>query len=92
MRAAYADNGSYEEDGSSAKCRIFITACRLLLLRLPSRSARRGVAGAGDEVELNVMLIKGELESAQKWLRAQVSGAGSAGGARVLHPDVGFKG
>jgi hypothetical protein len=59
---------------------------------LPSRSSRGGVSGGGDEFELNVGLIKGELEGAQKWLRAQVAGAGTASGSRALHPDLDFKG
>ena len=92
LRVAYGDNGSYEEEGSVAKCKVFITACRLLLSRLPSRSSRGGVSGGGDEIELNVNLVKGELEGAQRWLRAQVAGAGTAGGSRALHPDLDFKG
>ena len=64
--AAYADNASYCEDGSVAKARGFITACRLLLLQLPRR-ATHGGRGA-EEVEMDVQRIQDELKAAKQWL------------------------
>ena len=41
VQAAYADNASYVEDNSVAKCRAFITACTILLLKLPAEQGTR---------------------------------------------------
>ena len=41
VKAAYADNASYVEDNSVAKCRAFITACTILLLNLPAEQGTR---------------------------------------------------
>jgi hypothetical protein len=66
IRAAYADNASYEEDSSPAKARGFITACRLLLLNLPKRAVHGG--RGGEEIELDLTLISAEMIEAKKWL------------------------
>jgi hypothetical protein len=63
-QAAYLANADYDEDGSLAKCRAFITACRSLLVCLPSRMAR----GQAGNLEWNVEVLKGELDRAQEWL------------------------
>ena len=63
IEAAYDDNASYAEDNSVAKCRGFITACRLLLRRTPHE------AGHGEgRVRLTADLIAKELEQAKDWL------------------------
>jgi hypothetical protein len=71
IRDAYADNASYAEDASVAKARAFVTACRILLLRLPKRAAH----GRGNEVELDPRLIFDEMRRAQTWLASQSAGA-----------------
>jgi hypothetical protein len=83
IKAAYADNASYSEDASVAKARAFVTACRLLLLKLPKSSG-----SAGGNVTLSPELIAKEMELAQ----AYVSDSGATteqGGAgpRVTHAD-----
>ena len=35
VEAAYADDASYVEDASVPKARVFVTACRLLILKYP---------------------------------------------------------
>ena len=75
IKDAYADNASYEEDASVAKAKIFITACRLLLVKLPKRAVHGG--RGGEEVELEPDLIRDELASAQKWLAVQPDTSGS---------------
>jgi hypothetical protein len=69
INAAYLDNASYEEDGSVAKAKAFITACRFLLLPkiTPSRSAG---PGDGGEVEFNLDMIKVQMEAAQQYVAA----------------------
>lgn len=81
IQAAYDDNASYAENGSAAEAAIFITACRMLIRRLPKHVAHGG-RGA-EEVDLQVDLIRDELKTAEQWL-AQVR----APGGGILHPDL----
>jgi hypothetical protein len=71
VRNSYADNASYAEDESQAKARAFITACRILLLKLPKRAAH----GRGNEVELDPRLIAEEMRRAQAWLASSSDNA-----------------
>lgn len=71
IKAAYADNASYQEDALVSKARAFATACRLLLMQLPKRMVHGG--SGGEEVELDLGLIRIELETATKWLTANSS-------------------
>lgn len=80
IKAAYADNASYAEDNSASKAAAFITACRLLILKLPSRAKQ----GAGFEVELDLTLIRSEMAEAKRWL--DIHGTSSASGG-VRHAD-----
>jgi len=66
IKASYADNASYAEDGSPAKARAFITACRLLLLKLPKRASKGG--GQGEEIELESRLFAEEIAEAKRYL------------------------
>lgn len=74
--AAYKDNLSYSTDGSAAKCRLFIEACRFLLAFQP-----KSVGSAGDAISLNPELVAGELAEAKAWLAANDS---SEMGPRVV--------
>ena len=76
IKAAYADNASYVEDNSTAKAAAFVTACRLLLLDLPTRAGQSGAT-----LERDMTLIRGELNAAQSWLASQ--GTAAVGGPRV---------
>lgn len=66
IEAAYIDNASFEEDSSASKCRAFITACRVLLLKRPSES-RHGGSGMTWSMES----IRSEMQRAAAWLAAQ---------------------
>jgi hypothetical protein len=59
IEAAYADNCSYSEDNSVAKCRAFVTACRLLL-KYPRRTATPQA-----ELETAIDLIQKEKKAAE---------------------------
>lgn len=92
--AAYVDNASFEEDASLAKARAFITACRILLVKLPRR-AESG-AGGGTAIELSPALVRDELARARAWLAAN-GGARGPGGTvapTVKHFSIeeGFRG
>lgn len=71
VTAAYDDNASYAEDASSTKAAAFITACRVLLRRLPKRSVHGG--RGGEEIEMDTRLIAEELRDAKRWLGTQSS-------------------
>lgn len=77
--AAYADNASYEEDADTAKCKAFISACRLLLS--PAHLPRKTGAG-GNEVELVPEVIERRMDDARRWLAAQI--AATSGGCTHL--------
>jgi len=81
VQAAYDDNAGYAEDGSAAMARTFITACRILLRRVPKRASHGG-RGA-EEVELDPTMIREELKAAQQWLATDPVALGDSGtGAR----------
>jgi len=86
IKAAYADNASYEEDASASKAKAFVTACRLLLLKLPKMATTEG---GRQQLMLNPELIQGEMERATNWLSTSSAGAASGG---VKHVDLqGFR-
>ncbi|OHB82787.1 MAG: hypothetical protein A2V98_25835 [Planctomycetes bacterium RBG_16_64_12] len=67
--AAYDDTASYAEDSNVAKAATFVTACRILLRRLPKRAAHGG-RGA-EEIEIDPVVLRDEMRAAQKWLDAR---------------------
>ena len=81
IKACYADNGGYAEDASATMALAFITACRLLLIKLPKRVGQR----SGDELELDLAVIADQMTAAQRWLAGNA--AVTAGGAGVKHVD-----
>jgi hypothetical protein len=60
--ASYDDNASYEEDSDRAKALAFITACRLIIRRLPIEFLLKGVTRKYSEASL-----RSEIHDAQKW-------------------------
>jgi hypothetical protein len=66
IKAAYDDNASYSEDGSLAKAKAFVTACRLLLRRTPRRVALGGPAS--EEIEMEPKLLEGQITEAKRWI------------------------
>lgn len=85
-RSAYFTNAGYDANNSAAECRLFITACRKLLM-LPKRAS----SGERDEeVELDLTLIRDQLNDASSWLADAVDQAD--GGGAVIHADFsGFR-
>ena len=66
---AYDDAASYEETGDVTLARSFITACRILLRRMPRRVMVDGVA-----TEFNADSVRDELERARRFVSAKRSG------------------
>jgi hypothetical protein len=79
VRAAYDNNASYEEDGSVAKAKAFITACRILVHRLPKR-----IQKSQDIVDLTVTEVQAELKAARQFV---ASSASSGGGFRHFNVE-----
>src|SRR5687767_9470326 len=65
VQASYVDNASYAEDGSAAKAKTFLTACRVLLLKLRAQAGTRE-----GTMRLNPELIQREMGEAREWLAA----------------------
>jgi hypothetical protein len=74
VQAAYDDNASYASDNSATKAGVFITACRILLNRLPMQSQR-----AGSAFQLDKQSLREQLTRAEQWVAAH-GGAGSSSG------------
>jgi len=72
VKAAYDDNASYAEDDSITKAKAFITACRILLRRIP----KRGKLGSRQEFEFDPLMIQGELNDAKAWLSTKAAAGG----------------
>ena len=60
IEAAYDDNASYPENNSAAECRLFVTACRILLRRMPAQTGTREA-----QPLLNPGLIQQQMKAAQ---------------------------
>lgn len=86
--AAYDDNASYEEVGSVAMARSFVTACRILLRRTPQMAMHDGK----NQVQNNVAVIRQEMERAQRWLASQPAASGNTGRGVVQHTFEDFRG
>lgn len=65
VQAAYVDNASYAEDGDVAKAKAFLTASRVLLLKMPAEAGSRE-----GNMRLNPELIQKEMGEARTWLAA----------------------
>ena len=76
VQAAYDDNASYVEDNSVDKAKAFITACRLLIRRIPTSIAVSGRSATRDS-------LKSEIDEAYTWLKSRLG----AGRSRVLRVD-----
>ena len=72
----YLANADYDVSASATKAKLFLVACRFLLILLPSRAS----SGGASELEFDPNTIKGEMNAAKSWINAN-----SGGG--VVHPD-----
>jgi hypothetical protein len=76
--AAFDDAASYEEDGSVAKARGFITAATILLRRFPKRAR----TGANNEVELDPVTLREQIKDARVWLGGNAASSSDGG---IIH-------
>lgn len=82
IEAAYVDNASYVEDKDVAKCRAFITAARILLIKLPVSQAK-----AGASLTYSIDSVRDALKEAQKWLEDHSTDDDDRAGPRVTRVD-----
>lgn len=85
VRDAYFDNASYEEDASVSKAKTFVTACRQLLVRQPSRSTKGG--RGGEEIEINLTVVQEQLTEAQRWIAEHDTSVAAGGPGTFKHAD-----
>lgn len=82
-KAQYFDNLDYDTESSVAKCKLFITACRALLLHIPAKM-QHGGSGA-DGFEFNQEELRLQLADARTWL----AGNDDSASDQVIFPDFG---
>lgn len=71
VEAAYDDNSSWYEDGSVAKAKAFVTACRILIRRCAT-----AMYHGANRVEFDIPLLRAELEQAAAFVQANGGGTG----------------
>lgn len=69
VQAAYDDNASFEENGSVPQAQAFITACLLLLRRMPKMTNVDG-----QSVQFNADFVSQELQRARRFVAARSTG------------------
>lgn len=84
-QAAYLDNADYDEDNSVAKAKAFRTACRQLIILLPS-SGMRGAGGNQQTFGFRVEEIRPHLHACEAWLAVNDTTTNTS----VIHPDFAF--
>ena len=83
VRQNYVTYADYEETGNAASCRSFITACRQLIVLLPSAST----GAQQTSVEFEIAEIRQQLAAAQQWLRDNPSSTDESTNPSVIHHD-----
>ena len=81
---AYLDNADYDENASVSKARAFRTACRQLIVLLPS-SAMRGAGSNQQAMGFRIEEVRKALEAVECWLAVN----DTSGNPAVIHPDFG---
>lgn len=81
IRDAYLDNADYDVDGSVAEAKAFRTACRRLIVMLPTTASRGGSAGS-QQVGFRLEEVRRSLQEVDAWL-SQNDGDSYP----VTHPD-----
>ena len=84
INAAFLDNVSYQEDGSVAKCRAFITAALALLIHRP-----KFIGNGPQQIAFDPVQLRKEIETARQWQANSIA----AGNRNTRHFSLeGFRG
>ncbi|MCA9013708.1 MAG: hypothetical protein KDA77_00120 [Planctomycetaceae bacterium] len=78
--AAYADNASYAEDDSVTKARAFVTACNILILKLPAEQTN-----GESTTKISTAELRRLKDEAQTWLNKK--GSGTSYSVKYKHAD-----
>lgn len=78
--AAVVDNASYEEDDDITKAKAFVTACRILIFKLPAEQSNRVATTKFSIADLRKM--KSEADA---WLEKK--GSGTSYSNKIVHPS-----
>jgi hypothetical protein len=81
IKAAYVDNSAYDVNGSVAQAKLFVQACRVLVMKMPKMAA-------GDRASLSLSpeLVNQQMADALQWLGGQADTTGSVvGGGGTRH-------
>jgi hypothetical protein len=84
-QAAYLDNADYDENASVSQAKAFRTACRQLIVLLPS-NAMRGAGSNQQTASFRIDEVRKQLEACECWLAVNDT-TGSPG---VVHPDFAY--
>ena len=76
--AQYQANSLYDLNRSASECRLFIEACRAMLIYLP-KQVKNGRAGA--ETYYNPEMVNQALAKAEQWYGANGTAASGGGGS-----------
>lgn len=69
----YTTNSDFDIEDSAAKAKLFIKACRDLLLLMPAE-AEKGARGQTERTSLSPELIQSEMHRATNWLARKQDG------------------
>lgn len=71
-QTAYLENADWAETASSTKAATFVSACRALLVLMPTQAAQGDVS-----TQFDLDAIREEMQSAQQYVNDTVAGSGS---------------
>jgi len=70
-QTAYLANADWAETGSSTKAKTFVSACRALLLLMPTQAAQGDVS-----TQFDIKQIAAQMDAAQQYVNDTVAGGG----------------
>lgn len=82
--AAFDENADYDAEASVSKAKLFRTACRRLITKLPSQASRGG-SGGNQQFGFRIDEIHKMLQEAETWLALNDTDS-----CAVTHPDFQF--
>lgn len=81
---AFDENADYDTDESVGKAKLFRTACRRLLAKLPAQASRGG-SGSNQSFGFRIDEIRTALQEVEAWLALNDTSSSA-----VTHPDFSF--
>jgi len=79
--AAFDENADYDAVGSVSKAKLFRTACRRLIAKLPAQASRGG-SGGNQSFGYRIDEIRAMLQEVEAWLALNDTDSYA-----VVHPD-----